>query len=226
MILALDTATPVCSVVVARADGTLLACWENYEPLGHAANLTVMAEGILQQLGLGFQQLSAVACAAGPGSYTGLRIGASAAKGYAMALDIPLLGIPTLQAMARRVQPTATQLGATILPMMDARRMEVYTAQYTSGLTETQPMRALLLETELDEFLPEGPIVYVGDGVAKGAALFPERAVLVPTANGFAAEIAQLASVRLAQSDVDEVHAFVPEYLKPVRITKKKKTRE
>lgn len=226
MILSLDTATEVCAV--ALSDGPeLVAELRVHRGQQHARLLTVLVQQLLEDTDVRFDQLQAVACCAGPGSYTGLRIGASAAKGYCLALGIPLLGVPTLQAVAAPHAPLAAQLGATLLPMLDARRMEVYWAAYTAGLEEKTPAAALVVEADVHSHLPAGPLLYVGDGVAKCAHLLARPGdLLLPHATSSAAGLATAAWLHQQAGHTQDVHAFAPDYLKPVRITTPRKKTE
>jgi len=132
LILNLETSTQVCSVAIAR-DGNCLTVARSKELMGHAANLTLLIEKVLKKSGTGINQLDAVAVSRGPGSYTGLRIGVSTAKGIAYASDLRLIGVPTLQALAIEAGQSGTFVklhqkeGFDLLcSMIDARRMEVY----------------------------------------------------------------------------------------------------
>ena len=131
-ILNLETATKNCSVSIAK-DGKTVVCLEVAEEgYSHAEKLHVFIEQVLQQAGITFQELKAVAVSQGPGSYTGLRIGVSAAKGLSYALNIPLLATDTLEALSREINID----NGTIIPMLDARRMEVFTALFDHTHTQ------------------------------------------------------------------------------------------
>ena len=128
LILNIDTATSVCSVALAK-DGEVVGCLENNEGLNHSVLLGVYIDRLLQEHYWDAQQLDAVAVSMGPGSYTGLRIGVSTAKGLCFGSGKPLIAIPTLQALANAVARECRE-DALYCPMLDARRMEVYTAVF------------------------------------------------------------------------------------------------
>ncbi len=130
MILLLETSTPICSIALANG-AEILAIRENHEGLSHAALTTIFIDEVMKEIGAKFSDLDAIAVSKGPGSYTGLRIGVSSAKGLCYALNKPLIAVSSLQALAQ----TASQYYSdshVFIPMIDARRMEVYAAVYNS----------------------------------------------------------------------------------------------
>ncbi|MBK9338917.1 MAG: tRNA (adenosine(37)-N6)-threonylcarbamoyltransferase complex dimerization subunit type 1 TsaB [Lewinellaceae bacterium] len=151
-ILLIETATEVCSAAIA-VDGQVVALAEDLNQPNHAARLTLLIRECTQHAGIGLADLDAVAVSRGPGSYTSLRTGASVAKGICYALDKPLLAVDTLQALAAAsLQKMAAQnSGESLLlaPMIDARRMEVWTALYDAHLCEVAPAQPLILENNL-----------------------------------------------------------------------------
>lgn len=163
-ILCLETATTNCSVAI-FADGNLVSIREDNSPgYSHAEFLHVFIEQVLQEAGLKTSQLDAIAVSKGPGSYTGLRIGVSAAKGLCFAADIPLISIPTLDLLARQLKIEH----GYIIPLMDARRMEVYTKVLDHNYKELAPTRAQVLSSDsFDDYLDKGPVSFIGNGVAK-----------------------------------------------------------
>ena len=126
-ILLLETATAVCSVALAR-DGEVLAELHSDQPNAHSSRLPLFVEQLFEQCHITPKQLDAVCVSSGPGSYTGLRIGVSSAKGFCYALSIPLLSVPTLQGMAAQYYTQHPDYHGMVCPMIDARRMECYTA--------------------------------------------------------------------------------------------------
>ena len=146
-------------------DGSTLICKEIAEEgFSHAERLHVFIEEIIREAGITFQDLNAIAVSQGPGSYTGLRIGVSAAKGLCYALDIPLIAIDTLQTLARQVKQT----DGCIVPMIDARRMEVFTAIYDSNAKEIVAPQALVLQpNSYESYLIDKKIIFLGDGAEK-----------------------------------------------------------
>ena len=163
-ILSLETSTSICSVALHEC-GTLLALAEIKEPGAHAEKLVLLVDEVFEKAGLNFRDLDAVAVSQGPGSYTGLRIGVSTAKGIAYGLDIPLIGINTLQAMAAS-QPLNP--GEFVVAVLDARRKEVYTQTFGDSLQELSSIEAVVLEEGIfDSILEKGRVYFVGDGVEK-----------------------------------------------------------
>lgn len=165
-ILHIESATDVCSVALADS-GKLIAKKEKREGRSHAVVLTVFIDELLRETGI---IPRAVAVSMGPGSYTGLRIGVSVAKGYCYGLGIPLIAIPTLQSMSRGFLATHRDLpdNALLAPVIDARRMEVYTALYTVTGEEVEPTSARIIDDQVFRELPgEQPIFIFGDGAFK-----------------------------------------------------------
>jgi len=175
LILHMETATDICSVAVSKGD-RLLALVESGPERSHAALLNQFTRKCLEQSGISFRELDAVAVSKGPGSYTGLRIGVSTAKGIAYALRVPLLSCGTLEHLAlgalgnEEVRELSCNTGQSLLlcPMLDARRMEVYTALYTTGIRMVEDVSARIIDPgsfrrELDGRL----ICFFGPGAGK-----------------------------------------------------------
>ncbi|KWW30941.1 MAG: universal bacterial protein YeaZ [bacterium P3] len=218
-ILLIETATSVCSVAVASGDAvSAVRC--SSEPNAHSSRMAPFVESMLQQLALSPVDLDAVCVSGGPGSYTGLRIGVSYAKGLCYALHKPLLAVPTLQAMAEHYFLTHADYSGWVCPMLDARRMECYTALYrraADGVEVVKPVSADIIETGIyDRYMDEGPVVYIGDGAAKTQQVLG----LHPNAHydtGFTvtAEALRPAAFRqLQQGLVVDVAYYEPYYLK------------
>lgn len=165
MILCIETATTVCSVSLCHK-GKLLDKKESTEEKSHASLLTVFIEDILKEAGLKAAELDAVAISKGPGSYTGLRIGVSAAKGIAYAAGLPLIAIPTTWIMYHGAR--TDEAYDYYCPMTDARRMEVYTAVYDKNGNTVIPVSALIItENSFTEILEKGKVLFFGDGADK-----------------------------------------------------------
>ena len=213
-ILSIETSTSICSVAI-HEQGELLALAEIKEPGAHAEKLLLLVDELFEKAGLSFADLDAVAVSQGPGSYTGLRIGVSTAKGISYALEIPLIGINTLQAMAasQSVAP-----GDYVVAVLDARRKEVYTQTFGDSLQEISPIEAVVLEEGVfDSILEKGRIYFVGDGVEKvkeeikhGNALFITDWAISLSAKNMGA----LASEKHARQEWEDLAYFVPNYLK------------
>lgn len=219
-ILNIETATKNCSVALAK-DGKTILCRETAE-LGysHAEKLHVFIEEILQELQLTFQDLSAIAVSQGPGSYTGLRIGVSAAKGLCFALDIPLIALDTLAVLASQAQV----FDGFVVPMLDARRMEVYSAVFNSGQEKIRAVEAeILSEESFSEF--KETLYFVGDCALKAKTVLTRNnfvfldAIVYPSA----AAMSSMSFDKYQKSDLVDVAYFEPYYLKDFMITASKK---
>ncbi len=229
MILSIDTSTTVCSVALHK-DSQLLGCYELYTERTSAAMLTTLIDNVVRHTGHELSQLDAIAVAKGPGSYTGLRIGVSTAKGLCFALDRPLIAINTLQALTLQILPTANRLLPTFFcPMIDARRMEVYCAMYDATGQEVQPTSAQIIdEQSFGEWLERGPVLFFGDGAAKCRpflghhpnALFLEQ-VVQPSAR----TVGVLATTAFTESRFENVATFEPYYLKEFMTTVPKRAK-
>ena len=213
-ILSIETSTSICSVAI-HEQGELLALAEIKEPGAHAEKLLLLVDEVFEKAGLSFGDLDAVAVSQGPGSYTGLRIGVSTAKGIAYALEIPLIGINTLQAMAAS-QPVAP--GDYVVAVLDARRKEVYTQTFGDSLQELSPIEAVVLEEGVfASILEKGRVYFVGDGVEKvkdevkstNALIIADWAISISAKN-----MGVLASEKYARQEWEDLAYFVPNYLK------------
>jgi tRNA threonylcarbamoyladenosine biosynthesis protein TsaB len=166
-ILNIETATKNCSVALAK-DGKTVLCKEIAEEgYSHAERLHVFIEEIISEAGIQLKDLAAVAVSQGPGSYTGLRIGVSAAKGLCYALNIPLIAVDTLQALASKAKIAE----GMIVPMIDARRMEVYSAVFSSGLEKKREILAEIIDENSFEDFTEN-LYFVGDCNEKCKTVF------------------------------------------------------
>lgn len=218
-ILAIETATAWCSAALITDMGTFVR--ESNEPNAHSRELAVFIEELFREAGIDPSALRAVAVSMGPGSYTGLRIGVSTAKGLCYALDIPLIAVSTLQAMARGMQEYSSIPSTTrpvlFCPMIDARRMEVYTAIYDNQLKEVREIRAeILSEHSFSEWLKDHTLIFAGDGAAKAQPLLSscEHAVFLPDFKLSARFILPLAVEKFTRSEFVDVAYFEPYYLK------------
>lgn len=225
-LLALETATDTCGVALLR-DDQIAAEMHLHQPRVHSERLTPLIEIVLQQADVAAAALDAVAVSMGPGSYTGLRIGVSTAKGWALATDADLVGVPTLTAYAAQIRPAA-QVGDVICPLFDARRDEVYAAAYRAtadGLTEQAPTKALTVDALPDWIgTVDGRLWLVGDGGTKSReALAPvarEQTVIPPDVVApSAAWVARRGRQRWASDGPDDLATFEPLYVKEVHAT-------
>ena len=209
-ILSIETSTSICSVAI-HEQGELLALAEIKEPGAHAEKLLLLVDEVFEKAGLSFADLDAVAVSQGPGSYTGLRIGVSTAKGLCFALDIPLIAIDSLQclyALSQKQYPLQT-----IIPMIDARRMEVFSSVFSSEGEVLKEITAdILEETTYSEF---EPFVAIGDGVEKLQEFWKDRNVIIdPSVIASAAGQVELAYAKYVAKDFEDVAYFEPYYLK------------
>ena len=168
LILSIETSTTNCSVSLSKQGETFALKEDNSKEFSHAERLHVYIEKLLAENNLIANQLDAIAVSKGPGSYTGLRIGVSAAKGLCFALDKPLISVSTLMALAQQV----TIDKGVVIPMLDARRMEVYSAIFDKNFNEIREIEAQILdETSFSEYLEKGKVYFVGNGVEKTKSL-------------------------------------------------------
>ncbi len=218
-ILLIETATRVCSVGLS-ADGSILAMRESFEKRSHAELITVFIDEVMQEAGILLLELDAVAVSMGPGSYTGLRIGVSTAKGVCYALDKPLIAIDTLQAMAAGMASERQKQGDQnewYCPMIDARRMEVYAALFdgtNKRMTATEAM--IIDENSFSEEIREHKLVFFGDGAPKCRELLDsnDQAVFIDDFNPSVKYMAMLAQQQFDSGDFVNTAYFEPFYLK------------
>lgn len=215
-ILLIETATSVCSVAIG-IDGRVAAIREADEPNAHSSKMNLFIGELMEEAGLKPNQLTAICVSGGPGSYTGLRIGVSGAKGLCFGLKIPLLAVPTLKNMAAGYYQQHPDYEGMVCPMIDARRMECYTAVYTSSLEEMKPVSADIIEPGIyDCWLNIGQVVFIGDGAAKTEPLLGVHRNALFDA-GFrisAAAMLPLAEKLLQEGRGEDVAYYEPFYLK------------
>lgn len=219
VILHLETATKVCSVALSR-DGELISLQEiNDEQYSHGENLTILIQKALEEVDLKMSDLSAVSIASGPGSYTGLRIGASTAKGICYALNIPLIAIDALTSLAYLAREKYE--GMNICAVIDARRMEVYNLITDQDLNPLKEISADIIEQDTyDEFVP---FVCIGDGALKLAELWEGRGCVIDlTVLSSAVGQIKFAHQKYEAQDFENVAYWEPFYLKDFIAGKKK----
>ncbi len=225
VILNIETSTNVCSVAL-TAEGMVLAHQEEMEGRNHAALLSDYIKYCLDFAKEKELKLEAVAVSMGPGSYTGLRIGLSEAKGLAYALDIPLIGINTLQLLACQVMFTQELDGDEIfVPMIDARRMEVYTAAYDFALQEVMAQQPLILDgnSYADILSKYRKVLFFGNGSDKAKNVIKApNAIFIPDIVPLAIDMIALAERAYSQRDFIDIAYSVPNYIKDFQATKPK----
>lgn len=212
LILSIETTTTNCSVSLSN-EGTILLLKEDYgQNYSHAERLHVYINELLREANVKREALDAIAVSKGPGSYTGLRIGVSAAKGLCYALDLPLISVSTLEALAHQVHVE----NGVIIPMLDARRLEVYSAVFSSKHELLREIKAEVLdETSYNEFMENSPVYFIGNGVVKTKALLSHKnAVFIENKLPSANEMGLLAYNKFKISDIEDVAYFEPYYLK------------
>lgn len=219
-ILNLETATKNCSVALAK-NGELVMIKEiATEQFSHAEKLHLFIHEILNIHKITYNQLSAIAISKGPGSYTGLRIGTSTAKGLCYALNIPLLSIDTLELLARQIQID----NGIILPMIDARRMEVYSSIFSKNYEKTSPTIAeIITENSYKNIVKT--IHLVGDGIEKlKTTLVDDKFIFHSSATyPSAKEMCSLSYKKYITKEIENTAYFEPYYLKDFKITQKQK---
>jgi tRNA threonylcarbamoyladenosine biosynthesis protein TsaB len=217
IILNIETATKNCSVALAK-EGKIVACKEIAEQnFSHAEKLHVFIEELLIENQLQFSDLSAIAVSQGPGSYTGLRIGVSSAKGFCYALNIPMIAIDTLQLIAKQIQIE----DGIIIPMIDARRMEVFTAFYDKNYQQIRNTQAEIIDETSYQEISE-IIHLVGDGTEKFKNTLTDNKFIFHSDVVFpsAKQMTQLSFDKFIKNDFVDVAYFEPYYLKDFVLTK------
>ena len=219
-ILNIETATKNCSVALAKEGKTIICKEIAEEGYSHAEKLHVFIAEVLQELKLSFKDLVAIAVSQGPGSYTGLRIGVSAAKGLCFALDIPMIAVDTLQMLASQVTIT----DGFIVPMIDARRMEVYSAVFNARFEKIREVKAEIINADSFSGINE-TIYFVGDSNEKVKSVLRNEnfvfldQMVYPSAK----EMSQWSFDQFVKNDFVDVAYFEPYYLKDFMITTSKK---
>jgi tRNA threonylcarbamoyladenosine biosynthesis protein TsaB len=216
MILQIETATTSCSIALA-SDGKVLAFKEINARNIHAEVITVYINDLMAQTNSTYANLDAIAVSCGPGSYTGLRIGVSTAKGLCFALDKPLISVPTLAAMANGVALSNNVNNLLLCPMIDARRMEVYTAIYNAAGDVIKPVAAEIIDADsFSAILAENKVLFFGDGADKcrEALGHNPNAEFLSDFENSATHLTQIAADKFACADFEDVAYFEPYYLK------------
>nr|WP_290857511.1 tRNA (adenosine(37)-N6)-threonylcarbamoyltransferase complex dimerization subunit type 1 TsaB [Flaviramulus sp.] len=211
-ILNIETATTNCSVSLSKDGETIVLKEDNDKSYSHAERLHVYIDDILKDAKVSLTDLNAIAVSKGPGSYTGLRIGVSAAKGLCFALDKPLISVPTLHALAHQLKINE----GVIVAMLDARRMEVYSAIYNSDYEEIRETKAQILnEMAFAELLDKGKVYFIGNGVEKTKTIINHpNAIFIENKLPSSNDMSLLAYNKYKISNTEDVAYFEPYYLK------------
>ena len=222
-LLLIETSTTLCSVGICK-DGELLFSQELNDVYAHAENLGKFIEQCLERADITTSDLGAIAIGSGPGSYTGLRIGVSTAKGLAYATGVPLIAVSTMETMA--AQPELAGFDGLLVPMIDARRMEVYTAVFNAAGERIKQTEALILdESSFGDYLAEEKMAFIGDGAAKFEALIGEHpnASFFPGVYPSVAGMVANATLAYQKRQFEDVAYYEPFYLKDFVATTPKK---
>lgn len=218
-ILLIETATRVCSVGVASEHQIIGLREEKSMQYSHSSHLTGFVQDCVQEAGITFQQLDAVAVSKGPGSYTGLRIGVSAAKGLCYALDIPLISVNTLHSMAEVAVKSLKEEDEKpdfLVPMIDARRMEVYNAVFdrSAGMIR-ETMAEIIDENAFEKYLQKGRVLFFGDGAPKCREVIKHlNASIVDTIYPGVEGLQREAIEKFGKQQFEDTAYFEPFYLK------------
>lgn len=218
-ILALDTATDVCSMALFDAlSGELFVERIAHESHAHAALIGPFMQELLNKASERHLGIVAIATAAGPGSYTGLRIGAGIAKGYCMALDLPLLAISSLDTMiAGFLADNEVKKSATLVSMMDAGRMEVYAAEYNAAGTRQSAITAKEIQPNSYHHLGMGEVYFIGNGALKCQEILSNSRHHFIFQDSYARHMAPYAVKALKQQQEVDLAYWQPDYIKPYR---------
>jgi tRNA threonylcarbamoyladenosine biosynthesis protein TsaB len=212
LILNIETASTNCSVALAKQGKTIALKEDNDTSYSHSERLHVYIDEVLKQTEFNLKDLDAIAVSKGPGSYTGLRIGVSAAKGLCYSLDKPLISVLTLQSLARQVNPKS----GYIVPMLDARRKEVYSAVYNFKHELIRNTEALVLDNySFQDLLINDEVCFIGSGVEKTKELIQHKNAIfledkLPSAN----DMNVLSFDKYRSGELEDVAYFEPYYLK------------
>ena len=215
-IILIETSTALCSVAIA-IDGAIAGSRESNKPKAHASLTAVFVKELLDEQGLFVKDCDAVCVSAGPGSYTGLRVGASTAKGLCFGADIKLLSVPTTdvlvaQALSEKLLPEGCKY---IVPMIDARRMEVYSALYDAkGKRLTETKAEIIDENSYSSQIQEGPVLFIGDGAAKCSDIIKSDTVSFVHTCPHAVAMLKPACEAFKREEWQDCAYFEPFYLK------------
>ncbi len=221
LILNIETATKNCSVSLAEK-GNLLSFKElNEGGYSHAEKLHLFIKEVLENANVTPQELDAIAISKGPGSYTGLRIGVSSAKGLCFAVNKPLISVKTLESLANQINID----NGVIVPMLDARRMEVYSSVFDKNHQQIREIKAEIIdENSFSSELNNGKVYFLGDGAEKCKTIIThENAIFIDDKFPSAKEMAKLSFEKFKNNDFENVAYFEPFYLKDFVVTPSKK---
>ncbi|MCK0122927.1 tRNA (adenosine(37)-N6)-threonylcarbamoyltransferase complex dimerization subunit type 1 TsaB [Gelidibacter sp. F2691] len=217
-ILNIETATTNCSVSLSK-EGEILVLKEDYNSnYSHAESLHVFIDTVLKEANVKPEDLDAIAVSRGPGSYTGLRIGVSSAKGLCFSLDKPLIAVDTLESLSYQLNIEE----GCIVPMLDARRLEVYAAVYDKDHQQVRTIKAEIVDADsFKAYLEVGKVYFIGNGVEKTKQIITHpNAVFIDNKLPSANEMGKLSTIKYKKGDLEDVAYFEPFYLKDFMGTK------
>ena len=217
-IILIETSTALCSVALAE-DGAIVDYRESSAPKAHASLTAVFIQDMLSERGLSISDCDAVCVSMGPGSYTGLRVGVSTAKGLCFGSGKPLLAVGTLDTLVAQADTDAR----FIIPMVDARRMEVYTAVFENGIQLTETAPVIIDENSFAEYLEQGPCLFIGDGAGKCADVIKHPNASFCQCWPKASSMLSPATAAYKEKRFEDVAYFEPFYLKEFVATVSKK---
>ncbi|MDO3628924.1 tRNA (adenosine(37)-N6)-threonylcarbamoyltransferase complex dimerization subunit type 1 TsaB [Mucilaginibacter sp. BT774] len=216
LILQIETATTVCSVALSE-NGSVLAHKEIQQRNVHAEVITLFIDEVLKMAGKQYRQLNAVAVSCGPGSYTGLRIGISVTKGLCYSLDIPFIAVETLEAMTDGMIAETSDNDVLFCPMIDARRMEVFTAIFDAEGQRIRSTSAEIIDQySFSDLLKTNKIIFFGDGAAKCSEVLGANphVQIIPDFQNSALHLTEKATEKFINKDFEDTAYFEPYYLK------------
>ena len=224
IILNIETATDICSICISKDDEVLILK-EAEKDYSHTAEITLLIERCFSETGLSINQLDAVAVSKGPGSYTSLRVGASTAKGICYALDKPLISIDTLESIALATINNRKQ-DAFYVPMIDARRMEVYTSIFDKNRNRIHETHAKIIDKDsFQRFFQKGDtIIFSGNGASKCREVIKSPNAVFSSELCSSSNLAPLSFLAFQQNDFCDAAYFSPAYFKSPNITIPRKT--
>lgn len=224
LILNIETSSIVCSVSLAK-NGKILGLKETSEEKSHASLLTIYVDDLLKENNFKITDLDAVAVSEGPGSYTGLRIGVSTAKGICFGIEKPLIAVPTLYCLANSVLNTIKVTANSLLcPMIDARRMEIYTAFYNSKAERVSEIKPLIIdENSFVEEIKNHEIIVFGTGAEKCKTVFKNNVQFIDNVLPSATFMCEISEKYFNKNEFVDVAYFEPFYLKEFMVTTSKK---
>ena len=217
LILHIETSTKACSVAIAEGGHLLASDFRLFEHYAHAETLNPMIQAVMKEAKRNFNDLEAIAVSSGPGSYTGLRIGISSAKGFCYGLEIPLIAISALEIMSVAAKNyEGKHENAVLVPMMDARRMEVYSATFDKDLKRLDNDKAIVVDENFTKRFEGEKIYYFGDGMLKCISVLEQdsRSVFIDAIYPDAKNMIQISLEKFRNSEFEDLAYFEPEYLK------------